>query len=165
MRQRRRLTDWSTARKSCSGSLTINKRQTRSFRASWKPWEVRWGKQSWTDACTDVIEELWLMPFVSVSGVRAAPHHFSVLLMTTTTTTLALTVRHTSAHPQDTSAPRVRRTSYPPSLCKWLFDQTAQTNTRWLLHNCGLQASVKVQGLASLNIICIARENPNTTCR
>lgn len=58
---------------------------------------------------------------LSHPGVRAPQHHCSTpWTMTTTTrmTTSAPTGRRTSAHHWGTSAPQVRTTSCPPSLCK-----------------------------------------------
>lgn len=124
MRLRKRSTDWSTARRSCRETWMSNRRPTSSCRASSKLCVVRSGKQQKQKRkglkikhrhCQSQSSNILCHP-----GVRAPLPRCSTLCTTmmTTTMTSALMGRRTSAHHRATSAPQVRTTSCPPSLCK-----------------------------------------------
>lgn len=126
MRLRKRLTDWSTARRSCRETWMSNRRPTSSCRVSSKLCETRSGKQpnknekSYSEAQT-----LSRCPGSNIAlrhpGVRAPLHHCSTLctmMMKMMMMTSALMGKRTSVHRRAISDPQVRRTSCLHSLCK-----------------------------------------------
>lgn len=134
------MTDWSTARRSCSETWTSSRRPTSSCRTSSKSCGMRSGERPKERRATETNQSSGSNDVLCPPGVRTPQPRSSTPCMTTTTTTTtsAPTGRRISARRRGINAPRVRRTSCPPSPCRVHIDllhvHQPQTRVCHVLH-------------------------------